>query len=92
MVIVSAAVMRYCALMFFTPRKYVYETVINPPVSKTSQIADGIVLLPENTRSLRYSASLLTQLNDSAYNSLLGADVWSMLLKRFIRFLSVLRE
>src|SRR6266516_3507281 len=77
-VTVSAAVMRYCDLMFFIPKKYVYETVISPPISKTNQTANGTVSFPANILSRRYSARLFNRFNDSQHNSLLGTDFSSI--------------
>ena len=53
MVIVSAEIIRYCALIFFVPNKYVYKTVITPPTNKTSQTVGGMVLFPAKMRSRR---------------------------------------
>src|SRR5207249_1643240 len=53
-VTVSAAVIMYCALMFFIPKRKAYETVIPPPTSRTNQITGGTALFPANILSRRY--------------------------------------
>src|SRR2546427_7235814 len=53
-VTVSAAVIMYCALMFFIPKKKAYETVIAPPTSRTNQTTGGTALFPANILSRRY--------------------------------------
>src|ERR1051326_3196099 len=73
-VTVSVAVIRYCALMFFIPKKNVYETVNTPPTNRTNQITGGTVSFPAKILSRRYWERSLNPLNDSAYSSLLGID------------------